>query len=831
MNRDDFDKLRQHDLIVLDDPSRTLPFDSFRLLNFSLNMPDGQSFSDFIANKEVICRVTQDPSPAGTVMVQAIAVRLITITGDSEFTPPPRAIRNGSDGRPLQFPVTAPCIKRLLASDPPDGSSLSDSLAISNPFLFIGTLCDWHWLPSHGHGARPDLSVRARLDACDGRRILPSTMLVLLDYRRWITDRLFGQVRALAKLYSHGKRAVSAARFVSAIPGLSDALKWELITRYSAAVKQMGGNVPGSQELTSDIDINTYGDGTEFAVRWFNRLFRELFGGKESGAVFDVNIYAKDFLPQFQRPARDGDPDPWQRGEGEPARHIRPVFDHEFSTTANEVGDAQSQLMYGFAKLRRYMVDYQERFHEGRTERFHPGILEAEKSWAAFSRQVPESLQELCLRGRDFHLLWNAALCHRLRPRKEEEWPLDPEIEPLEGGRLGGCLAMEAEIDSWPDRHALMSKQNACYEYILEHEVENCRQTFEFLKFRTSADNPTGAPVPLPVHLDLVYRSLRQKMSRSLYFANEAYITAGGVLQVVGGKQLKSRKVSETYTTGTKFHNIAYTVHELMQSAVDQLADIHKEGRRHFNATPGDVGGTLISTGKYIHRFFNAIKHVYKIFCRISSTGSDAPFKHPFPARVMPTPEAWERIRRYGFGLEGLKKASLAPTAWPSADDLRPEVIRDRMTTWKAGRSGLLKFLLAEKFALSPDQVTECVTTNRGTTDRGRIAVWLAGSMEIHLVIEPKSEVFPLIDVGGNSEDRLFQFFNNILLRTLADYADYLALTDEQLRRNTLRRDRPPYFIYDPVPPRLLRKETAAVLTAVSDDDFDEDFDFDDFEE
>src|SRR4051812_36174991 len=52
----------------------------------------------------------------------------------------------------------------------------------------------------------------------------------------------------------------------------------------------------GSTTLTSDIDVNLKGTKTEMAVGKFNAKFKEDGFSKEAGVVYDVNVYALDFM-------------------------------------------------------------------------------------------------------------------------------------------------------------------------------------------------------------------------------------------------------------------------------------------------------------------------------------------------------------------------------------------------------------------------------------------------------------------------------------------------------------------------------------------------------
>ena len=52
----------------------------------------------------------------------------------------------------------------------------------------------------------------------------------------------------------------------------------------------------GSTTLTSDFDVNLKGNKTELAVAVFNRLFKADGWEHEAGVVYDVNVYAVDFM-------------------------------------------------------------------------------------------------------------------------------------------------------------------------------------------------------------------------------------------------------------------------------------------------------------------------------------------------------------------------------------------------------------------------------------------------------------------------------------------------------------------------------------------------------
>jgi hypothetical protein len=124
--------------------------------------------------------------------------------------------------------------------------------------------------------------------------------------------------------------------------------------------------------------------------------------------------------------------------------------------------------------------------------------------------------------------------------------------------------------------------------------------------------------------------------------------------------------------------NIAYGAHELAQSILDQLADIYKETKRHKSETTEDIvkaeeqlGEAILGASKYIHRLFNAIKHLYLIIGIVEAYEREqAKQLQPdelrdaiwagafakFPEKDFDNLPNFVILMRFGFGLEGLKK-------------------------------------------------------------------------------------------------------------------------------------------------------------------------------
>lgn len=790
-----FQKLKTYDLVVLDPAPKKVPVSRLESTRAAINKAlkkGGDLTVDRLAGRYVVCRVEK---PVSQTLPVDDEVYTITVTLRSiDKLDPASVIQFDLDGKPDQFRLT----REFLAADGPnplmsleaDEDNL-DELAITNPLTLL-KLCSWEWLPAHG--APGKLPVRDRLDLGTQEGITKEAMRAMVEYRAWITQRVFEQVAESAVEYARCKRTQYA---------LEQGLSPEQAATFAAQALPCGGDIPGSTELSSDIDINTFGDGTEFAVQNFNALFRHMFDGNEPGIVFDVNMYGKDFLPKFTPK------EAWTRkrlaGDAgvEPVRQIRPVFDHNFSTSEMEKRDALRQLMHGFVKLRRYMVDFVDDGLGGPPR--HMGDRSAEESWNAFCdyfRNNPARGQDhpvltLLTEARNQHLIWND-LVHRLASARNTA----KEIHVGNAGAVTGDAALgylRSERDILGvDRKRLMATQNSLYEHALRTHVESARLRLSLLQFKKS--NPILNRAGLDDAIDEAFLQLRSEISSSLYFANEAYVSAGGVMQVVGGKQQKSRKVGTDYGQKQSFHNIAYTAHELMQSAVDQLADIHKEAHRHFHAVHGDLGGTLLSTGKYIHRLFNALKHLYTLMSRVriehaGAPGVRLPFTQTFPDRVVPNPGVWKRMRRFGYGLEGLKKA---PADWPS-DVARQAFVARWQDREKAKGTGLL-FLLAVKFGLTQDQLRTCLDAHRGTPARTRkqdLVIWLINELGISVTIVRGDDAGSPLMLRAADDDHIeenyYRFFGTLVQCAIEDYYEYCAIGEDDLKKS-LSRKRPPYY-------------------------------------
>ena len=462
-------------------------------------------------------------------------------------------------------------------------------------------------------------------------------MDALLQYRAWLTEDLTEKVADLALLNAKNER-MHTWRFYTGDPldeGANDDDVSDALKTYVEKMQRMGWDAPGSTEATSDIDLNTWGHGTEWGVKAFNTIFALLHDGLEAGIVYDVNLYAKDFLPRVNA---------LKIRDTEKARYLDPIFDHRLTDHALARTDAINQLQASLLHMHRYMTDEE----------------------LGTYKQFIDSYQDI-----------HSHLSQSVRSFTANINKLDSLKEYVKNDKTA-----RGELVYQTDAAVQMAAENRIYEDLLRPAAD-LRNEFDYFKYVEDQN------------VDRVYCDLRKAVVDALYFANEAYVTEGAIMQVVGGKQNLSAGVTVERDKKTKAQNLKYTADQLFHSMNEQIGDFFKESTRHFhhehvaeergNQANYDriYGEAIIATGKYLHRYFNAMKYLYAIiesfelvyydfeepiyqpedlWTELSEQGWDSDWDG-FPDTLIKgtTPAekkvAFNNLRRNcGFGLEALKK-------------------------------------------------------------------------------------------------------------------------------------------------------------------------------
>lgn len=345
----------------------------------------------------------------------------------------------------------------------------------------------------------------------------------------------------------------------------------------------------GSTTLTSDIDVNLKGARTEQAVGVFNKLFVADGWKHEAGVVYDVNVYAVDFMHKdtFKGLSAEMDDrgrehieartkdDPRQRvsaKEGARAGSDGGGVSKSSEMLAERMvqADATLQHVWGLVKMRLYMTA-REWFEYTTTAKVAPATL------AAVDLRYDAYMTELQL-------------------QMTQEKQLSGQVESLH--RTGfGILDQVAERTAGAHgsgENIKMAASNRIYEKKLLEMAGLRTQVQQQISARQkllSSGNKVDAS-DLDAAIDGNLAMLRDLISECAMFSNEAYVTDGAVNHAVVGLQSKIG-ISQTRT-------------ESMDAFNENVADSLKEIARH-GAT---IGEAAYKAGKYLWRMADAARNL-----------------------------------------------------------------------------------------------------------------------------------------------------------------------------------------------------------------------------
>ncbi len=359
----------------------------------------------------------------------------------------------------------------------------------------------------------------------------------------------------------------------------------------------------GSTTLTSDIDVNLKGTKTELAVGRFNQKFKEDGFTKEAGVVYDVNVYALDFMHKdtfkglaekdgkIEKHDFGGPPKPGQgpAPEGAAAKAPTRVSAKEGAREGAEGGgvtannpmladrmvqaDADLQRVWSLVKLRLYMT---------------PG------QWAEYlvNAKVPAPTASAV----------DARYTSYIRELEAKMLGDTPELKAAEDLEKTGFQQLAATADKkaaaapggkGDGEDVKMAASNRLYEEKLG-QIAQLRDRIgkQIAKrkelFKTSPEDAEGMGAAIEGNLAI----LRDLISEAAMYSNEAYVTDGAVNHVVVGLQEKI--------------GISQTGAESKDAFNENVADVLKEVARHSHT----VGEAAYKAGKYMWRMADAAKNI-----------------------------------------------------------------------------------------------------------------------------------------------------------------------------------------------------------------------------
>lgn len=360
----------------------------------------------------------------------------------------------------------------------------------------------------------------------------------------------------------------------------------EINERYgnNALLPSKGG---GSDTLTSDIDVNLKGTHTEEAVKVFNRLFKEDGWKYESGVVYDVNVYAVDFMHQFGGEIV-------REAVGLPEQSVtvkegaRGIFSQGgFADRNSEVAkaDRQEQEEWALVKLRLYMTVQQWDNYCKQSKLSPKTVKGVESKYSDYLKTIGNRMYKINhLKGASIkqkHL--NESGINAINDTADIVTKVKSTIDRRDGDN-------HEELQDVRSEELKMRASNRLYENKLG-EVGNLRQQSEYNNLLGLANLPFFEEES-NTELEKKIKVIRSRVSEAALYANEAYVTDAAVYHAVvglqGGKQIQQTKA------------------ELMNVVTENLADALKEIARHGSS----LGEAAYKAGKYYMRMTDAAKNM-----------------------------------------------------------------------------------------------------------------------------------------------------------------------------------------------------------------------------
>lgn len=327
----------------------------------------------------------------------------------------------------------------------------------------------------------------------------------------------------------------------------------------------------GADTVTSDVDVSTGGINSELAVRAYNEAFRSFMGtGFDPGTVFDLNVYAKDFIHGFT--------------DNADKTVITPKGENAEKPDAAQAADRdREQDIWSLVHVARY--------------------LPLDADWGAYVTESVAGLPE------DRAADQRDRLKTARRRAQGFEWRLLSMMEELATSLdlgLGKASEWEPHDDAHFKEGALrMRAANKIYEDKLL-QVKELRLQIDAVRAGIQART---APAGSEEQLRGLIARLDGELSMAQLYANEVYGSGGGTVHAVMGMQMPKKLSKDRGKTVTA--NIPKQ--QWYAAFTDNLGDVLKD-YEHYGTASGhgepDYWYAAFKMGKYANRMVDAVKHL-----------------------------------------------------------------------------------------------------------------------------------------------------------------------------------------------------------------------------
>lgn len=321
----------------------------------------------------------------------------------------------------------------------------------------------------------------------------------------------------------------------------------------------------GSESITSDIDISGGGEHTELGVNLFNEEFRKRFG-VDSATLFDINIYASDWMFGASETIND------QSVTKTPRSEDISSTGQSLNSNNQQIKDQQNET-WSLVKIRRNMTEDEWRLYQGTITDFLNGIP-----------SLVEDMKQKFEKANSEYDFFRTVIENEKSRKDQSTSTSDVTLSDIED-----------ETDHFAEEAQEVNISNKEYENILISIKE--------LRLRVKKLQEVD-PIANRKKIEELLLLIHYHISQGLTFANEVYATEGAVLHAVYANQSAQKELKKRQDKGEKITSVHYqlTSEQYLQSVNENIGDSFHSLNHNAKNPPYAV----YRAGKYIARMCDA---------------------------------------------------------------------------------------------------------------------------------------------------------------------------------------------------------------------------------
>jgi len=368
----------------------------------------------------------------------------------------------------------------------------------------------------------------------------------------------------------------------------------------------------GSTTLTSDIDVNLKGERTEVAVEVFNELFKQGFPGGhswdyEAGVVYDVNVYAVDFMHSFGGAETGEFVERFRQDKASDADENSPITDQVAVKRTVKEGKRSGQDRGGISDREFGKLD-QENQSEAALVKVR--LYMTGNQWEAYksSMRLPPEQKNLWQNVEQRYNDYLNTMTNKIKQNAEVDLNSANQAEMTgmqvlkERTKQAAGKSGDEHVDAAKQEQLIIGSSNRIYEEKLKEvaltrvELKTLIATYNDLaKPEANATQKTLQDQEEKINLTLTF--LRNIIAECGLYANEASITDAavhhGVVGLQGGGKINMSQA------------------DALNAVNEHMGDALKEIERHgHDNNPNHLGEAIFKAAKYMWRMTDAAKNM-----------------------------------------------------------------------------------------------------------------------------------------------------------------------------------------------------------------------------